>query len=387
MNKPAPVNVLEFLDDEENANAEALAPAPHKAAAADEDGEEDAPAPAAKAVKVPKTSKALTALTLEEMNAIVEQQNLGIPNWEGMALSHKKTALATALGLTKPKANKSGINDPMSQAAFDIEQLTDQEDIEKEIEVLVHNEGLNDFKLGGLLQKLSESAVFSESLAFRDYVEERFGVKYRKVRYLIQIYNCLINADISWDVVSELGWTKLQILSPILTNENVAEWAEKAAAVNCPTLTAMVKAAMQVVEPGEKQEEVKNFKTKSFKLFDDQAALVDDALADSMAKSGTQVPGVALEYICNEYLNSTGKTKGVTPSEYNALKDKLQKTEAELQAAVGLGATVPLATVYKSALEKAGGDVEAALGELFGEAFDEVFPGLLVDVKPIDAED
>ena len=53
-----------------------------------------------------------------------------------------------------------------------------------------------------------------------------------------------------------------------------------------------------------KGEPAKNVVTKTFKLHDDQKAVVDSALADARTKGSTDVDSVALELICQEYLGS-----------------------------------------------------------------------------------
>src|SRR5208282_1242325 len=79
--------------------------------------------------------------------------------------------------------------------------------------------------------------------------------------------------------VSTLGWTKLAVIAPVVTNENVDEWVGLAQEQNTLTLIETVKKSKQKDKTGEVTDgSAKTVTTMAFKVHEDQKATIDAAL-------------------------------------------------------------------------------------------------------------
>ena len=364
---------------------------------------------------LPKTKGEVGKLSSEQMDVLVEAHGLGVgTSWDDASTAEKHKILNVALGFVASKKGKADTKalamdheagvitvteiaetvplfqsgnktlskakmaqialgstvDPLTQAAQDIENLKDQTSIEGEIGTLLKDEGLIDFRLGGLLRRLMEVGTFPDNASFIDYIGERWGLKYRKARYMIELYNGLLKSGVAWETVAGLGWSKVIALLPVLTPENVAEWVEKANAYNVDTLQATVQAALATgdVAPKEDTLQASKLKTITFNVGPDQEDLIGEALKDAMKKGQTEHKGVALELICTEYLGSVSGMKPVA------------KTTLAGLGQPPVGFYEPKA-IFKHFLDEAKGDRAVALTALFGEAFDEVFVGVEVTLE------
>lgn len=219
----------------------------------------------------------------------------------------------------------------------EIEGLDDQKTLEARIQELLEGEGLSDFRLGGLFARLQDIGDFGDAANFAEYVFARFGIKYRKARYLIEIYTGLLNAGVAWEKVKEVGWTKLKTIVSILTPDNVDEWVAKALAMNTISLEQAVKdyKAAQAGDEGSGSEPSSDMKTKTFKLAPDQLETVDDAIQKAKDQSGTDSPSAALEFMSMDFLGSAKEP--VAP-----LKNKIKELEAQLKSGGGGGDTSEL---------------------------------------------
>jgi len=369
---------------------------------ADGDGTGDAPA-AVDEASIPEkadiTAALIKKMSMEELNAVVDYHNFAATPWLGETAAAKRKALISFLNLG-PKASPA-LNDPLMKASNEIENLEEQADIESRIDTLLNTEGMNDFVLGGLLQKLSEKGEFGDQRSFRDHVEARFEkLKFRKARYLMQLYNGLIQAGVGWGEVSDIGWTKLIELLPVLTAENVAEWVEKAKNLTVASLREAVKAALKAEQSGESTMPVdaEQLKNKSFKLYPQQYEVVEDALNDAMEKGQTKVPSAALEYICLDYLASAGKAPTASVDNDKALS-RLQKRVKELEEELaeasgkieasgeisGAVAALDFNALLKAKLLSEGGDVvKTAMAVL--EAIDAVLPSVQLNIESLGGE-
>lgn len=202
--------------------------------------------------------------------------------------------------LKKPKS-KSEDQDLILDVASELENLT-KEAAEELADELSNNEGQNEFRLGGVFSIIKANGWFDGYKDFKTYVSERFGVEYRKAQYCISIYEKLVAEQISWAKVSSLGWTKLSILVPVITAENVDVWVAKALSVNCETLKELVKAATQVASAEDDTKVTSEVVKMNFVVHPDQKAIIDQALEKAKAEVNSEFSTVALESICMGYL-------------------------------------------------------------------------------------
>lgn len=158
-------------------------------------------------------------------------------------------------------------------------------------------------RLGGVLKVIYENAWFEGYETFGSFVAEKFGFQERKAKYLMEIYTSLIDKMIPWEKVSKLGWTKLKDLARFLTPENVDEWVEKAMPLTVVELQQLLKQ-----ENASKEKSVSttdDVTTVKFKLKNDQAETIQQALNKAKAEGGTDYDNVALELICTGYLSGS----------------------------------------------------------------------------------
>lgn len=217
---------------------------------------------------------------------------------------------------TKVKAKKkidlsalSDTSDMLLQSAFSIENMTKEQALNAADE-LVNARGFDDFRLGGVLSVIERHKWADGYESFAAFVEQRYGLKYRKAKYLSHIYKNLVVNQIPWDKVSGIGWTKLKDLAELLTLENVDMWVEKAKNMTVLQLQEAVKAFLVGGEggggEGQKPEKLtSNVTTMTFKLHLDQKEIVRNALDKAKADLSTEVDTVALEGICTAYLGGT----------------------------------------------------------------------------------
>lgn len=214
-------------------------------------------------------------------------------------------AVESTVALLKKSKTKATAadQDQILDVAHELENLTKEKAEEMAFE-LVNNEGQNEFRLGGVFSVIKSNGWFDGFKDFKAYVSEKYGIEYRKAQYCINIYDKLVSEQISWSKVSGLGWTKLSILVPVLTSENVDVWVEKAKEVNCDTLKALVKAALNnggTLEEGDDKVTSEVVKM-AFTVHPDQKETIKAALEKAKGEVNTEFDTVALENICVGYL-------------------------------------------------------------------------------------
>ncbi len=200
--------------------------------------------------------------------------------------------------------------DLIVETAKEINAL-DKETAFEVVPSLIDSVDFSYFKLGGVLSAIQDNDWWNgESPTFRSFIEDNFGLHYRKGMYLIKIYDGLVEAEIPWHKVSGLGWTKLKELADILTQENCDEWVAKAESMTTLNLQAAVKAfkAGDLSTDGTTDPDSSGVSTITFKVHPDQKETINEAVDQAMEDSDTEFKGVALEAICMNFL-AGGSTK------------------------------------------------------------------------------
>lgn len=170
------------------------------------------------------------------------------------------------------------------------------------------------FRLGGVLSVIQSQGWFMDKghETFRSYVEAEAGVEYRKAMYLIEIYNGLVESGVEWDQVKHLGWTKLSVLSRILSQENVEDWVAVAENLTVLQLKEHIKESTKgegaAMSP-EVSEKSSSTTTMTFKLHTDQKATIREALDKAKHETGTEFDAVALEAMALDFLGGESKLK------------------------------------------------------------------------------
>jgi hypothetical protein len=215
--------------------------------------------------------------------------------------------LAKKIGTVEAAATELSAVADLSTLAVLSDQIKslDQEDAAVDLKNLIESEGLNDFRLGGILALYQlNSDWWDGAETFKAFVNTGtvIPLHYRKVMYLIKIYNCLVDNNIPWETVKSIGWTKLRELVNVLTAENVDDWVAKAEVLTTLQLQAAVKAFLK---PEKDDGETSDVTTMTFKLHEDQKEQVRMALDKAKADLNTEVDTVALEGICTSFLGGT----------------------------------------------------------------------------------
>lgn len=205
-------------------------------------------------------------------------------------------------------------DDQIVLIAAEIENIKEDKAF-KMLPSLLEDINRNHFKIGGLLSKVQAEGWFQDKgfETFKAFVESTYGMKYRKAMYFIEIYNCLVAAEIPWDKVSHLGWTKLVEVIKYLTADNIDEWMAQINGLTVDQIRELVHQKTKAsAAPGagtENPTDVKKITSMTFKLHEDQKATVREALDKCKHETGTEFDNVALEAICLDFLGSAPKAQ------------------------------------------------------------------------------
>lgn len=210
-----------------------------------------------------------------------------------------QTEAPAVVAVGKKKVITSG--NLIADIAAEVESMTKTKALNT-AERLAEDIDTNYFRLGGVLKLISENSWFEGFADFDTYVSEKFGFEWRKARYLIAIYTDLVTKQIPWEKVAHLGWTKLTILAPILTLDNVDDWVAKATPLSMSNLKAVIKGNGNGTSEGSvsTSTDVSKLTVKGIKQ--DQLEVIQTALAKAKGEIPTEYDNVALENICAGYV-------------------------------------------------------------------------------------
>lgn len=292
----------------------------------------------------------------------------------------KKTSSAEAKAV---KAKDKEQPDLIVAVSNEIENL-DATTARKMLSEMTEDVDYTEFKIGGILSVVQTEGWYSDYgfESFSEYVEEEFGMKYRKAAYLISIYNGLVEANVPWEKVAHLGWSKLKELAGLLNEDNVDEWVKKAEELSVKALIAYIKSLNSDYD-----EESSPTTNMTFKVHEDQKETIEAALAKGKKAASTDANTVALEMICLEYLGAATKKapdlkemlKAASPAD---LAGGLSKTTAKKVIKAAIDAHPELAPKQEAA---EGGSLKDAMQgkELFEimETVDALFPDANITIE------
>jgi DNA-directed RNA polymerase beta' subunit len=257
------------------------------------------------------------------------------PNMAALTAEKGTAKAAPKKAATKKAAAKPvAATDLIVASSNEVENLTKPQALKLAPE-LIEAEGINDFKLGGVLQKIQEEKWWEgdDFESFKDYIETGLGLPYRKCMYLVNIYEKLVAAGIKWSDVKTIGWSKLRFIIDLIDKDNVAEWVKRADTMNSLEIQEYVKG----LKTGKKstdgdEENTTKISSMVFKVHPDQKEMIREALDKKKEETGTEYDAVALETIALGYIEgNTGKPKAVTKA---AVKKFLAGMTSEAAAAL-----------------------------------------------------
>jgi hypothetical protein len=270
----------------------------------EEDGEEEAPAPKAKGKTVAKAAPAAKGKATAKGKAA--------PAAKGKAKAEKKAKEAPV------EVDESETLPALEEEDAEIVELIDGADLVELASELVEDSAALDYKLGGVLYHLRLGKSYQDvdkkyavKGGWQLFIEENLGgLGYRKAMHLIDIYYKFNLYGIAADKVQELGWTKCSKIAQVMTDTNAEELVELATESSVAELSDTIKESYKEVggEKGEKRRKVA-FK---FRLWDDQAAGVEQVIAEVQETMGFKDPSDAFEHIVMEWAAEHGsepKTK------------------------------------------------------------------------------
>ena len=129
----------------------------------------------------------------------------------------------------------------LADLVHEIENMKEKQALEL-VGTLAEQTEVTFFKLGGVLSVIQANGWFAPYNSFREFVEKKHGIHYRKAVYWTDIYNKLAEAKVPWDKVKYIGWTKLKEIAGVITTDNVDEWVKIAKENNTISLIETVKA-------------------------------------------------------------------------------------------------------------------------------------------------
>lgn len=242
----------------------------------------------------------------------------------------KQTDAEADSGKSKPVKDKAGKtiqkSDQLKLTASVKAAMAEAGGLIEAVEKLIEKSSATDFTIGGLLAKIEETAAFESIVdeygvsrygtghrGFGKFVEDHLGMKYRKAKYLTGIYRVCTERGITEKQLAGIGWSKIKEALGALSDSDadVDEILEEAKNLSFDEFKAAMR--KKVIDGGgrihgnSKADQV-NF---SFRLFNDKAALLNDALASAKATLGIEGDDVvansqALDHIVTEWLSMQG---------------------------------------------------------------------------------
>jgi hypothetical protein len=239
----------------------------------------------------------------------------------------KQTDAEADSGKSKPTKDKAGKtiqkSDQLKLTASVKAAMAEAGGLIEAVEKLIEKSSATDFTIGGLLAKIEETAAFetivdafgvskygSGHKGFGKFVEEHLCMKYRKAKYLINIYTTCTERGITEAQLAGIGWSKIKEALGALSDSDadVDEILEDAKNLSFDEFKAAMR--KKVIDGGgrmhgnSKADQV-NF---SFRLFNDKAALLNDALESAKATLGIEGNDIvtnsqALDHIVTEWLS------------------------------------------------------------------------------------
>jgi hypothetical protein len=157
------------------------------------------------------------------------------------------------------------------------------------------------FEIGAVLSVMQREHWFDPFGSLDEWVESKTVMKRSKARALIQIYNAIVDAGITWARIKHIEWTKLRAIARVLTKDNADHWIEIASNQSKVGVIETVKAHLTPASTAHHGSSTSQFKT--FKFHEDKAKAIEAAIDKAKKTSHTHDDTAALEYICLDYVD------------------------------------------------------------------------------------
>lgn len=138
---------------------------------------------------------------------------------------------------------------------------------------------------------------------FDEYCRTELDMAYRSAINFVHIWDKVLELNLPHEEVEKLGWTKMKDLVNVMDDENYKEWIESAKTMSTRELTEAVRVSRRKDTTG-----APSTTTMTFKMEESEARVVQDAIEEAKMLCDTDNAVVALEMICQDWLESKGAT-------------------------------------------------------------------------------
>lgn len=148
--------------------------------------------------------------------------------------------------------------------------------------------------------------------SFEDYCKIELDMEYRKAMFFVHIADKMEELSIPDARAEIVGWSKLKEIIKVATPKNLEKWLTKAEKSNLLEIEEAVRITKRK-DSGDK--DVPHTTTMKFKMGEDVAGIVTDALSEAKTLLDTEDTIQALQMICMDWLENKGKIPQRTSKE------------------------------------------------------------------------
>ena len=137
----------------------------------------------------------------------------------------ESTSDSTSVQLAAQQASATSVlsasatlGDKFAQTISDIENASKTKAANR-LKKLTENTSKDAFEIGGYLCRVQANKWFTPTYAnFKDFVSGEMPFEYRTAMYMMSTYQKMSALDITWNQVSDIGWTKLSLVASYIVN-------------------------------------------------------------------------------------------------------------------------------------------------------------------------
>ena len=181
----------------------------------------------------------------------------------------------------------------------DAEIIDEPSQIRQELKEKAQDIKDNYFRMAELLYEvwLNKYHIEFDFGNFNEFVEHELDMKPRKANFLVSITDTVYRLGLSWNSLHSIGWRKVGVIAPHMTEDNCNELLDQARVDSLPVLQEKVKALKQgKEEPGDPPIKV------TLQLSEDEYSILSSAIEHMENEYGVKTRGKALASICYQFL-------------------------------------------------------------------------------------
>ena len=140
--------------------------------------------------------------------------------------------------------------------------------------------------------------------SWEEYCSKELDIQYRKSMYLVEIWDKVKSLNLPEKKVEALGWSRMKDLVSVITKENAKDWMEKADKMTSRELTEAVKVVRRSDKTGTK---LPTITTMTLRMSEAESSVITDAIEAAKRLCETENAVVALEMVCQDWLEEKGQ--------------------------------------------------------------------------------